>query len=82
MVVLHDMKLMLFYDGADSAPQIKAQKRKQLIVKWHRHAHVFHSYLYVIDDRLHKSGFTANASCCESACRATRRVSSRKPLTL
>ena len=54
MVVLHDLKLMRVYYRAHSAPQVKAQERKELIVEWRRHAHVFHSYLYVIDDRFHE----------------------------
>src|SRR5438093_3135096 len=55
MLVPHYMLLMLFYDGAASAPNIKTQEGKELVVEWHCDAHVFDSYLYVVNDRFHLS---------------------------
>src|SRR5437870_12306220 len=55
MLVPHDMLLMLFYYSAASAPNIKAQERQKLVVERHSNAHVFDSYLYVVNDRFHLS---------------------------
>jgi hypothetical protein len=53
MDVLYDVEFMLLYDGTAFVPQIKAQKGKQLVVKWLRDAHVFDRYLDVVNDRFH-----------------------------
>ena len=53
MAVLHDLLVMFFHDGADSAPHIKAQKGKELVVEAHGNAHVAGRDLDVVDDRFH-----------------------------
>jgi len=54
MGILYDMKVMLLYYGADLLLNVKSQNGKQLIIEWHRNAHVFDGYLYVVNDRLHE----------------------------
>jgi hypothetical protein len=60
MGIPYDMKLMLLYYGTDFILNVKPQNRKELIVEWHRNAHVFDGYLYVVNDRLH--GFLSDCS--------------------
>src|SRR6476620_8485601 len=54
MRVLHDVLIVLFYNGTDSLLHTKAQERKELIVEWHSHAHVFDGYLYMVNNRFHQ----------------------------
>jgi hypothetical protein len=60
MGILYDLALMLLYHGTDLVLNVKPQNEKELIVEWHRHAHVFDGYLYVVNDRLH--GFLSDCS--------------------
>ena len=53
MGILYDMKLMFLYDSTAFVLHVKPQKGKELIVEWHRNAHVFDRYLDVVNDRLH-----------------------------
>jgi hypothetical protein len=62
MGILYDMKLMLLYNGTAFVSNVKPQDGKELIVEWHRSAHVFDGYLYVVNDWFHGSASTEYAT--------------------
>jgi hypothetical protein len=55
MGVLYDIKLMLFNYSTGFAFDIKTQEGHEPIVERHGNAHLFDSYLYVVNYRFHRS---------------------------
>jgi len=62
MAVFYNIKLMLFNNGTAFAFDIKTQEGHELVIEWDGYAHVFHRYLYMVNDRFHRSTHQAYAT--------------------